>query len=165
MHEARYIVSGEYRTPEELYSAVLDAVEALIPPGTDQIAAMSTLSSLLYHSLPNINWCGFYRLVADRLIVGPFQGKPACIEIALSRGVCGRAASSRQTVIVSDVTSDPEHIACDPVSRSELVVPLFDHGELIGVLDVDSPVVGRFTADDAQWLELIAQRMVERSRS
>ncbi|GIV50066.1 MAG: diguanylate cyclase [Candidatus Kapaibacterium sp.] len=165
MHEAALIVESVELSPHERYRALLAVANALIPPGTERIAAMANLASLLYHSLPALNWCGFYRLVGERLIVGPFQGKPACVEIPIGRGICGRAAALRQTVIVRDVTSEPDHIACDPASRSEIVVPLLEGDSLVGVLDLDSPSVGRFSEDDAYWLGEIAGKMLENSQS
>lgn len=163
MHEAALIVPANRYSQQEHAIALLQAATALIPPGTDLIAAMANVASLLYHSLNDINWCGFYRKVGNKLIVGPFQGKPACIEILFGHGVCGQAALEQRTIIVDDVTTFAGHIACDPESRSEIVVPLVDSGTVIGVLDLDSPRRGRFTQHDATLLEQIAQLVVERS--
>ncbi len=165
MYEAALIVDSADLSSQERYRAVLAAAGTLVPPGTERIAAMANIASLLYHSLPGLNWCGFYRLVGQRLIVGPFQGKPACVEIPIGRGICGRAAARRQTVIVGDVTSEPDHIACDPTSRSEIVVPLIEGDTLIGVLDLDSPFVGRFSDEDAYWLGAITGKMLENSQA
>ncbi len=120
------------------------------------------MASLLYWSLPDLNWVGFYLRDAKSgdLLVGPFQGKPACVRIPLGRGVCGTAAAERRTVLVEDVHEFPGHIACDSASNSEVVVPVIAAGELIGVLDLDSPVVGRFDAVDAQGLERLVEVFV-----
>jgi GAF domain-containing protein len=109
---------------------------------------MANASALIFETLPDVNWVGFYRNVAGELIVGPFQGRPACIRIKFGEGVCGAAAESRQVQRVEDVNAFPGHIACDSASASEIVVPLVRDGELIGVLDIDSPRTGRFTAED-----------------
>lgn len=163
MHEATLIITDDSLPPDERYAAIERAARALIEGG-DAIAAMANVASLLYHSLPAINWCGFYRASGTTLIVGPFCGKPACVEIAFGRGVCGAAAAERRTVIVEDVTEFPGHIACDPESRSEIVVPLLDGERVVGVLDLDSPQPRRFSSIDARWLERIAQLVVERWR-
>ncbi len=163
MHEATLIVTDAHLPREAHFEAITRAAAALIPPATDRIAGMANIASLLYHSLPDLNWCGFYRAVGDRLIVGPFQGKPACNEIAIGKGVCGRAAAQRRTVIVTDVTAFPDHIACDPASRSEIVIPLIERDAVVGVLDLDSPIVGRFTERDAEFLENIAHLLLERT--
>ena len=109
---------------------------------------MANASALIFETLPDVNWVGFYRNVGGELVVGPFQGRPACIRIAFGDGVCGVAAQSRQVQRVEDVNAFPGHIACDSASASEIVVPLIRDGELIGVLDIDSPNKGRFTAED-----------------
>lgn len=165
MHEATLIAPADQYSSHEHHAAILHMAEALIPKETDLIAAMANVASLLFYSLLDINWCGFYRKVGNRLIIGPFQGKPACIEIPLGRGVCGRAALERHTIIVDDVHSIADHIACDLQSRSEIVVPLVDSNAVIGVLDLDSPCRGRFTQQEAKLLEQIAQLVVERSHA
>jgi GAF domain-containing protein len=165
MHEATLVVAGESIPRAERYAAILRAVEHLLPSGTDRIAAMANVASLLYHSMPNLNWCGFYRTIGDRLVVGPFHGKPACIEIPIGRGVCGRAAMLRRAIVVEDVTTFPDHIACDPQSRSEIVVPLVEGDAVIGVLDLDSPIAGRFDDEDVEFLGRIAATIVERTGS
>jgi GAF domain-containing protein len=124
-------------------------------------AAGPNLSALAYHALPDVNWLGFYFFDGKELVVGPFQGKPACVRIALGRGVCGTAAVSRQTQRVDDVEAFPGHIPCDAASRSEVVVPLFRGEQLIGVFDIDSPALARFDADDVRGLEALAQVFVE----
>ncbi|KRG68433.1 diguanylate cyclase [Stenotrophomonas terrae] len=145
----------------EQYAQLLAQARALVYGETDRIANAANLSALIYHALPQLNWAGFYFYDGKELVVGPFQGLPACVRIPLSKGVCGAAASSRQTQRIEDVDAFPGHIACDSASRSELVVPLVHNGELIGVLDIDSPVIARFDADDQLGLEAIAQVFVE----
>src|SRR6218665_1333504 len=132
----------------EQYAQLLAQARALVHGEADRIANAANLSALVYHALPQLNWVGFYFYDGKELVVGPFQGLPACVRIPLSKGVCGAAASSRQTQRIEDVDAFPGHIACDSASRSELVVPLVHNGELIGVLDIDSPVIARFDADD-----------------
>lgn len=138
------------------YAQLLDQARGLMHGESDRIANAANLSALLFHSLPDLNWAGFYFFDGTELVVGPFQGLPACVRIPLSRGVCGAAASSRQTQRVDDVHAFPGHIACDAASRSEIVVPLVRNGELVGVLDIDSPLPARFDADDQAGLEAIA---------
>ncbi len=145
----------------EQYAQLLAQARALVYGEADRIANAANLSALVYHALPELNWVGFYFYDGKELVVGPFQGLPACVRIPLSKGVCGAAASSRQTQRIEDVDAFPGHIACDSASRSELVVPLVHNGELIGVLDIDSPVLARFNADDQLGLEAIAQVFVE----
>ena len=118
-------------------------------------------AALLYHSLPDVNWVGFYFMKGGELLVGPFQGKPACVHIALGKGVCGTAAQTRKTQLVPDVNAFPGHIFCDGDSRSELVVPLIHKGEVLGVLDLDSPKLARFDAEDQQGLEALAKIFLE----
>ena len=126
------------------------------------IANLSNASALLFAALEDINWAGFYHMEQGRLVLGPFQGKPACIEIPLSKGVCGAAASRGETVLVENVHEFPGHIACDSATNSEIVVPLHKDGNIWGVLDIDSPTVGRFTAEDRAGLELVAAALEER---
>ena len=133
-----------------------DQAEALLAGQRDAVANAANLSSLLYHSLDDVNWAGFYFLKDGRLLVGPFQGKPACVEIPLGKGVCGTAALSRTVQRVDDVHAFEGHIACDPESRSEIVVPLVAHDRLLGVLDIDSPSPGRFSDADQALMEKIA---------
>ncbi|MGH8052979.1 MAG: GAF domain-containing protein [Stenotrophomonas sp.] len=148
----------------EQYAQLLAQARALVHGEVDRIANAANLSALVYHALPQLNWVGFYFYDGKELVVGPFQGLPACVRIPLHKGVCGAAASSRQTQRIEDVDAFPGHIACDSASRSELVVPLLRDGELIGVFDIDSPVVARFDADDQAGLEAIAQVFVEALR-
>ena len=145
----------------EQYAQLLAQARALVHGEADRIANAANLSALVYHALPQLNWVGFYFYDGKELVVGPFQGLPACVRIPLSKGVCGAAASSRQTQRIEDVDAFPGHIACDSASRSELVVPLLHNGTLIGVFDIDSPVLARFDADDQLGLEAIAQVFVE----
>lgn len=127
-----------------------------------RIANLANAAALLYETLEQINWAGFYLLEGETLVLGPFQGKPACIEIALGRGVCGTAAAENATQLVADVHQFPGHIACDSASNSEIVIPLHCGGKLAGVLDIDSPVLGRFTPHDREGLEHFA-RVLERN--
>jgi GAF domain-containing protein len=133
-----------------LYEALRADLEALLHGETDPIANAANLSALLFHTLPDLNWAGFYLLKEGELVLGPFQGKPACVRIAIGRGVCGTAAARRESVVVPDVNEFPGHIACDSASRSELVVPIIQpegagqQGALLGVLDLDSPTPHRF---------------------
>lgn len=146
----------------EQYRQLLAQARALFHGERDPIANAANLSALLWHALPDLNWCGFYLFDGTELVVGPFQGLPACIRIPLDKGVCGAAASSRETQVVADVNAFSGHIACDSASQSECVVPLVAaDGTLIGVLDLDSPRTQRFDAEDAHGLEAIAQAFVE----
>ncbi|WP_298577315.1 GAF domain-containing protein [uncultured Luteimonas sp.] len=143
------------------YAQLADQARALLHGERDRIANAANLSALVYHALPQLNWVGFYFFDGTELVVGPFQGLPACVRIPLDRGVCGKAASSRQTQRIEDVHAFPGHIACDAASRSELVVPLVHRGELVGVFDLDSPEPGRFDVEDQEGLEAIARIWVE----
>ena len=145
----------------EQYAQLLEQARGLLYGERDRIANAANLSALVYHALPALNWVGFYFYDGTELVVGPFQGLPACVRIPLHKGVCGAAASTRQTQRVEDVHAFPGHIACDAASRSELVVPLVRDGELLGVFDLDSPLPGRFDAEDQQGLEAIAQAWLE----
>ena len=147
----------------EQYAQLADQARGLLHGERDRIANAANLSALVYHSLPDLNWVGFYFWDGRELVVGPFQGQPACVRIALGRGVCGTAAQSRQTQRVADVDAFPGHIPCDSASRSELVVPLFRGAELIGVFDLDSPIRDRFDNDDQHGLETIAGLFLEAS--
>jgi len=141
----------------QTYDDIASQLAALLDGERDLIANAANFSSLLYHSLANLNWAGFYFMKDGELVVGPFQGKPACTRIALGRGVCGTAAESRRSIVVEDVELFPGHIACDAASRSEIVVPLLGRGALLGVLDLDSPIAGRFSDDDRAGLEMLAE--------
>ena len=145
----------------EQYAQLAGQARALVHGEPDRIANAANLSALVYHALPGLNWVGFYLFDGKELVVGPFQGLPACVRIALDRGVCGAAASTRQTQRIADVEAFPGHIACDTASRSELVVPLVNDGKLVGVFDLDSPRLDRFDAHDQDGLEAIARIFVE----
>jgi GAF domain-containing protein len=139
-----------------LYAELAQQARGLLHGEKNLIANASNFAALAFHALPDINWCGFYFLDGDELVVGPFQGKPACIRIALGRGVCGIAAETRRTQVVEDVNAHPNHIFCDGASRSEVVVPLFRaDGSLLGVWDVDSPSLARFDDEDRAGMEAL----------
>ncbi|HVI58023.1 MAG TPA: GAF domain-containing protein [Luteimonas sp.] len=144
----------------EQYAQLAEQAAALVAGERDRIANAANLSALVYHALPRLNWAGFYFFDGTELVVGPFQGLPACIRIPLDKGVCGAAASSGRTQRVDDVNAFPGHIACDSASRSELVVPLFHGDALVGVFDLDSPDPARFDVDDQTGLENIARIFV-----
>lgn len=135
-------------------------LKALTESETDALANTANFVGLLFNAMPDINWLGVYVLRDDALVLGPFQGNPACVRIALGDGVCGTAARTRATQRVADVHRFPGHIACDPVSQSELVVPLIASGKLLGVLDIDSPSHGRFSADDQAGVEALCEDFV-----
>lgn len=141
----------------ELYSQLAAQLCSLLEGERDFIANAANVSSLLFHSLPDLNWAGFYLFKDGELVLGPFQGEPACVRIAIGKGVCGTAAEIRQTVVVPNVDEFPGHIACDSKSRSEIVVPLVNGGQLIGVLDIDSPTPNRFDDEDARGLNELAE--------
>jgi len=145
-----------------LYADLLSAADALTRDEPDAVANMANLSALIWQFLPDLNWAGFYRMVEDELVLGPFQGKAACIRIPLGRGVCGTAAQTRETQLVADVHAFPGHIACDAASASEIVVPVVHDGRLIGVLDLDSPRPARFDSTDQQGLEALVARIAGR---
>jgi GAF domain-containing protein len=146
----------------ELYRQLIDAADALTAGEPDPIANMANLSALIWESVPDLNWAGFYRNVAGELVLGPFQGRAACIRIPFGRGVCGTAAATRETQLVDDVHAFPGHIACDSASASELVVPIVHEGRLIGVLDLDSPSLARFDAEDRDGCIRLVQRIAAR---
>ena len=150
---------SEATTKAEIWADVLSAAEAVTAGEPDVIANMANVSAILFHGLPDLNWAGFYRMVEGELVLGPFQGKAACIRIALGKGVCGTAASTGETQLVEDVHAFPGHIACDADSRSELVVPLLHEGQVIGVIDLDSPTPARFDVEDARGCEALAALM------
>lgn len=144
------------------YAQLLEQARALMSGESDRIANAANLSALVYHALPDLNWVGFYFHDGNELVVGPFQGLPACVRIPLDKGVCGAAARTRQTQRVDDVHAFPGHIACDSASSSELVVPLMDRGgNLVGVFDLDSPRHARFDADDQAGLEALAAAFIQ----
>ena len=131
-----------------LYRDLAQALEALVGDEPDAVANMANAAALIWESLPDVNWVGFYRNIGDELVVGPFQGRPACIRIPFGDGVCGVAAQTRQVQRVEDVNAFPGHIACDAASKSEIVVPIIRDGQLVAVLDIDSPKTARFTEED-----------------
>jgi GAF domain-containing protein len=147
-------------TKTDLYRELATQCRALVQDETDPVANMANCAALVFNSLPRVNWAGFYLLKGGGLVLGPFQGRVACVRIALGRGVCGTAAESHSTLRIADVTTFPGHIACDSASRSEIVVPLLtEDSHLIGVLDVDSPELDRFDAEDEAGLSAIAKIM------
>ena len=148
------------KDPAELYPLLCRQLHALTDGIPHKIANLANASALLWETLDNLNWVGFYLREGDTLILGPFQGKVACIEIPMGRGVCGTAAAQGETVRVEDVHAFPGHIACDSASNSEIVIPLFRNGEVVGVLDIDSPILARFTPEDQIGLEAVA-RVIE----
>ena len=139
------IAAGDSAT---MYRDLASALEGLVTGETDAVANMANAAALIWETLPDLNWAGFYRNVGGELVLGPFQGRPACIRIKFGEGVCGVAAETRQVQRIEDVNAFPGHIACDSASSSELVVPLIREGELLGLLDLDSTYKGRFTAED-----------------
>jgi GAF domain-containing protein len=148
----------------EQYAQLAAQARALVAGERDRIANAANLSALVYHALPDLNWVGFYFFDGTELVVGPFQGLPACVRIPLDKGVCGAAARSRKTQRIEDVNAFPGHIACDSASKSELVVPLVAaDGSLLGVFDLDSPRRARFDADDQAGLEALANAFIQAS--
>jgi GAF domain-containing protein len=145
-----------------LYRDLTASLAALLEGESDALANLSNASALLSEALDRINWCGFYILRGEELVLGPFQGKAACVRIGLGKGVCGTAAARRETVVVPDVLAFPGHIACDAASRSEIVVPILENGRLRAVLDVDAPEPARFDAEDRAGLEAFVATLVPR---
>ena len=159
-----HVVNSTAQLPKEAaYREIQQQLAALFAGERNGLANAANMSALLYEALPNLNWVGFYFLQAGELVLGPFQGKVACVRIALGRGVCGTAAERRETVIVADVHAFPGHIACDAASRSEIVIPLIKDGRLLGVLDIDSPQIARFDEDDGVGLNAVAALLVQSS--
>ena len=148
----------EAETKSGHYAQLTEQARALLAGESDRIANAANFSALVFHALPQLNWAGFYFHDGRELVVGPFQGKPACVRIAIGRGVCGTAAATRRTQVVPDVEAFPGHIPCDSASRSEIVVPMHGAGgELIGVFDVDSPVLARFDDEDRAGIEALVR--------
>jgi L-methionine (R)-S-oxide reductase len=143
-----------------LYRDLAEELDALLTGETDATANAANAAAAIFHSLPQVNWVGFYFLRDDTLVLGPFQGRPACVRIVVGAGVCGTAARERRSILVPDVDAFPGHIACDTASRSELVVPLLRDGDLLGVLDLDSPDLARFDAEDQAGCERLAAIVV-----
>ena len=144
----------------ERYAELAAQARALLEGERDPTANAANLASLVFHTLSDLNWAGFYWLKGGELVLGPFQGKPACVRIAMGRGVCGTAARDRKTIVVPDVNAFPGHIACDSASSSEVVVPVMKDGAVLGVLDLDSPLRGRFDEGDARGLEAVVAVLI-----
>lgn len=157
-----YSFAVDTGSKDALYADLVAAVDAVTAGEADAIANMANVAALIWQFVPDLNWSGFYRMVGEELVLGPFQGKAACIRIPLEKGVCGAAAQSRMTQLVADVHAFPGHIACDAASASEIVVPLVHQGKLIGVLDLDSPTPGRFDAADQAGLERLCALLAPR---
>ncbi|MER2039974.1 MAG: GAF domain-containing protein [Solibacillus sp.] len=147
-------------TITEQYQLVSKQLDALLDGEKDMIANLSNASALLNQFLDQINWVGFYLMKDGELVLGPFQGLPACVRIPVGRGVCGSAVEQQRTLVVDDVHAFPGHIACDAASKSEIVIPLIKNNEVIGVLDIDSPIVSRFTAEEQTGLELFVHMLL-----
>lgn len=161
MHEAAVIEPLPAGTPKsQRYALLREQVGALVAGEPDWLPNLANVAAAVYASLPGLNWAGFYLLRGDELVLGPFQGQPACIRIGVGRGVCGTALAQRRTQVVPDVTAFPGHIACDPRSRSEIVVPVVVGGEAVAVLDLDSSVSANFDDDDRMGLEALVADLV-----
>lgn len=158
-----WIINNNYQSPE-FYQTLEKEILSLIDGEKNLIANLSNIASWIYHSMPDLNWCGFYLWNEEdqELVLGPFQGKPACIRIKSGRGVCGTSYAKAETVLVEDVHAFPGHIACDSASNSELVVPLLKLGKNFGVLDLDSPTTKRFTSRDAEELSRVMKNISEK---
>ena len=154
----------EFRDKAADYAELAQQLAGLLHGESDFTANAANTSALIFDALPDINWAGFYFLKGGELVVGPFQGKPACVRIALGRGVCGTAAAERRTIVVRNVEEFPGHIACDAASRSEVVVPLITDGRMVGVLDIDSPNLAPFDEADARGLERLAEIFLQKVR-
>lgn len=150
-------------TKTQIYENLIPQIASLLQMETDAVANMANTSAALFNSLPDLNWAGFYILREEELVLGPFQGKPACVRIKMGRGVCGTAAQTQQTQIVKDVHKFPGHIACDSDSKSEIVIPIFKNKQVWGVLDIDSPVENRFDETDQRYLEKVVREFEKHS--
>ena len=153
--------SYDFSRPEAAYAELARDLGALLTGERDLVANAANTAALVYEALPDLNWAGFYLYKSGELVLGPFQGKPACVRISMGKGVCGTAAARRATVLVEDVHAFPGHIACDSASNSEVVIPLIRGGELLGVLDLDSPKHARFKPVDAHGLENLAKIFID----
>lgn len=153
MHSQTDVIANGSKV--DLYQQICRQLEDLLGNESDFVANAANTSALLFQSLPDVNWAGFYIARGQELVLGPFQGKPACVRIPFGKGVCGTAAATGETILVPDVSKFPGHIACDPASRSEIVVPLLNWGKLLGVLDIDSASLNRFDEEDREGLESI----------
>jgi L-methionine (R)-S-oxide reductase len=149
------------KSKKDIYAELASQLSSLLDGERDLVANAANFSSLIYHGLPELNWAGFYFAKENDLVLGPFQGNPACVRIRIGHGVCGAGAAHRETVIVPNVHEFAGHIACDSASNSEIVVPLIKNSRLIGVLDLDSPSIGRFDKDDADGLESLVKIFIE----
>jgi len=154
---------SESTSKTDLYDQLAAHLSSLLAGERDLIANAANFAALIFHALPDLNWAGFYFLKDDELVLGPFQGRPACVRIGIGKGVCGTAASTRATTIVPNVHEFPGHIACDSASNSEIVVPLIKGDQLIGVLDLDSPIDGRFDNEDGNGLNRLVSTLVQSS--
>ncbi|AYA64480.1 GAF domain-containing protein [Alteromonas sp. RKMC-009] len=154
----------EGKLKNEFYKDLLTQAKGLMSGESDLIANMANLSALMFNRMEKVNWAGFYLYKEDQLVLGPFQGQPACIRIPVGRGVCGTAAQSLQTQLVEDVHAFEGHIACDAASNSEIVIPLVLNGKLLGVLDIDSPEYSRFDEEDKAGLEALAEALLDSQR-
>ena len=139
------------------FPTIISQIEALIEGETDVIANMANISAVLFNALSEVNWAGFYRVVDKQLVLGPFQGQPACIRIPIGKGVCGTAVSEQRIQLIDDVHQFDGHIRCDTASQSEIVLPIWHGKEIVAVLDIDSPVLARFTQNDAEHFQLIVK--------
>jgi L-methionine (R)-S-oxide reductase len=169
LHDATHaapwsIDPGVAKEKSALYRDLAEALDALLAGEPDRTANAANAAAAIFHSLPALNWAGFYFVRGEELVLGPFQGKPACVRIPLGRGVCGTAARERRSILVPDVEAFSGHIACDSTSRSELVIPLLDGERLLGVLDMDSPDLGRFDSADQAGCEALASIVVRHLR-
>ena len=155
-----FVVETFNGTPEEMHEELLRQAQGLLHGERDPIANTANLAALIWQIVPDLNWAGFYFMRKGELVLGPFQGKPACVRIAVGKGVCGTAVARRETMLAEDVHAFPGHIACDAASNSEIVVPLIKDGVVVGVLDLDSPKTGRFTATDQKGFEQLVSFLV-----
>ena len=151
---------SHHRSAKEVHRDLLEQARALLHGERDFTANAANLAALIFHTLPDLNWAGFYWMKGGELVLGPFQGKPACVRIAIGKGVCGTAARDRKSIVVPDVDAFPGHIACDSASRSEVVVPVIAGGKVVGVLDLDSPLKSRFGVADARGLEALVEAFI-----
>lgn len=150
-------------TKTQIYEDLIVQIASLLQMETDAVANMANVSAALFNGLPDLNWAGFYILRGEELVLGPFQGKPACVRIKMGRGVCGTAAQTEKTQVVKDVHAFPGHIACDSASKSEIVIPVFKGKQLWGVLDIDAPIENRFDEEDQQFLEKIVREFEKKT--
>jgi L-methionine (R)-S-oxide reductase len=161
MHASHVVTDRTGLAPRARYDLLVDEVDALLTGERDAIANLANASAAIYAGVPGTTWAGFYLMRGGELVVGPFQGLPACVRIAVGKGVCGSAVAEARTLVVADVHAFPGHIACDPRSRSEIVVPIEVAGEIVGVLDLDSDRPARYDDDDREGLERVVARIVE----